>query len=104
MQNQKFSVGTMVKARGREWVVLPQSDETWLQLHPIGGSEEENTVIYLPLEKVESASFALPDITKPGDNSSAELLREAIRLGFRSSAGPFRSAAHPPMQQYCCRS
>ncbi len=94
MQDEKFTVGSLVKVRGREWIVLPDSNEKWLSLRPIGGSEEENTMVYIPLESVESASFALPDITKPGDNSSAGLLREAIRLGFRSSAGPFRSAAH----------
>ena len=94
MQQSQFTVGSLVKARGREWIVLPDSDEKWLMLRPIGGSEDENTAIYLPLEPVESATFSLPDISKPGDNNSAGLLREAIRLGFRSSAGPFRSAAH----------
>ncbi len=94
MQNEQFTVGSLVRARGREWIVLPDSNEKWLSLRPIGGSEEENTAVYIPLEPVESASFAPPNITKPGDNSSAGLLREAIRLGFRSSAGPFRSAAH----------
>lgn len=88
MQNANFSVGSLVKARNREWIVLPDSNEKWLKLRPIGGSEEENTQIYLPLEPVVPAAFALPDITKYGDNSSASLLREAIRLGFRSSAGP----------------
>lgn len=94
MQQSEFTVGSLVKARNREWIVLPDSNEKWLKLRPIGGSEEENTQIYLPLEPVVPAAFALPDITKYGDNSSASLLREAIRLGFRSSAGPFRSAAH----------
>ena len=94
MQQSTFTVGSLVKVRGREWIVLPDSNENWLSLRPIGGSEEENTMVYIPLERVESASFALPDISKPGDNAGAGLLREAIRLGFRSSAGPFRSAAH----------
>ena len=94
MQQSEFTVGSLVKARNREWIVLPDSNEKWLKLRPIGGSEEENTQIYLPLEPVLPAAFSLPDITKYGDNSSASLLREAIRLGFRSSAGPFRSAAH----------
>ena len=88
-----FSVGSLVKARGREWVVLPESDDKLLVLRPLGGTEDEVTGIYLPLEKVEPASFDLPDPTHPGDYRSCRLLRDAVRLGFRSSAGPFRSFA-----------
>lgn len=88
-----FSVGSLVKARGREWVVLPESEEDLLVLRPLGGTDDEITGIYLPLEKVEPASFALPDPAQVGDYRSARLLRDAVRLGFRSSAGPFRSFA-----------
>lgn len=88
-----FSVGSLVKARGREWVVLPDSDPNLLVVRPLGGTDDEITGIYLPLEKVEPASFALPDPTQVGDYRSARLLRDAVRLGFRSSAGPFRSFA-----------
>jgi len=86
-----FSVGSLVKARGREWVVLPESADDLLVLRPLGGTDDEIAGIYLPLEKVEPASFALPDPKQIGDYRSARLLRDAIRLGFRSSAGPFRS-------------
>ena len=88
-----FSVGSLVKARGREWVVLPESNDKLLVLRPLGGTEDEVTGIYLPLEKVEPATFDLPDPTHPGDYRSCRLLRDAVRLGFRSSAGPFRSFA-----------
>jgi len=88
-----FSVGSLVKARGREWVVLPESEEDLLVLRPLGGTDDEITGIYLPLEKVEPAAFDLPDPTQVGDYRSARLLRDAVRLGFRSSAGPFRSFA-----------
>jgi superfamily II DNA/RNA helicase len=88
-----FSVGSLVKARGREWVVLPDSDKELLMLRPLGGTDAEITGIYLPLEKVEPATFALPDPNQVGDYRSARLLRDAVRLGFRSSAGPFRSFA-----------
>ena len=88
-----FSVGSLVKARGREWVVLPESEEDMLVLRPLGGTDDEITGIYLPLEKVEPAVFDLPDPTQVGDYRSARLLRDAVRLGFRSSAGPFRSFA-----------
>src|SRR3989304_713497 len=88
-----FTVGSLVKARGREWVVLPESEEELLVLRPLGGTDDEITGIYLPLEKVDPASFDLPDPTQVGDYRSARLLRDAVRLGFRSSAGPFRSFA-----------
>jgi superfamily II DNA or RNA helicase len=88
-----FAVGSLVKARGREWVVLPESEEEMLVLRPLGGTEDEVTGIFLPLERVEPAQFALPDPAQNGDYRSCRLLRDAVRLGFRSSAGPFRSFA-----------
>jgi len=88
-----FAVGSLVRARGREWVVLPESKEDLLVLRPLGGSDEEVAGIYLPLERVEPASFPLPDPSQLGDYRSCRLLRDALRLGFRSSAGPFRSFA-----------
>lgn len=89
-----FAVGSLVKARGREWVVLPESEDELLVLRPLGGTDEEIAGVYLPLETVESASFALPNPERLGDHRSCRLLRDAVRLGFRASAGPFRSFAH----------
>ena len=37
--------------------------------------------------------MSLPDPARPGDFNSCRLLRDAVRLSFRSSAGPFRSFA-----------
>lgn len=93
----KFDVGSLVHARGREWVVLPESrtEVDLLVLRPLGGSEDEITGIYLPLEPdVREARFPPPDpIRDLGNHNSSSLLREAVRLGFRSGAGPFRSLA-----------
>ena len=91
-----FAVGSLVRARGREWVVLPESEGDLLVLRPLRGTEDEVTGILRTLETVESAQFGLPDPRDPqqiGDYRSARLLRDAVRLGFRSSAGPFRCAA-----------
>jgi len=52
----RFAVGLLVRARGREWVVLPESEENLLVLRPLGGTDEDITGIYLPLEQVESAN------------------------------------------------
>jgi SNF2 family DNA or RNA helicase len=86
-----YAVGSLIKARGREWIVLPESTNELLILRPLGGSKDEVTGIYVPLESVEQAKFTLPDPTNIGDYKSCRLLRDALRLGFRSSAGPFRS-------------
>lgn len=86
-----YQVGSLVNARGREWVVLPESSSDLLVLRPLGGSEDEIAGIFLPLEPVAPAVFDLPDPQQTGDFRSARLLRDAVRLGFRSSAGPFRS-------------
>jgi hypothetical protein len=95
ISKQPFAVGSLVKTRGREWVVLPDSTDDLLVLRPLGGTDQEIAGIYLPLEgsDVQFATFALPDPNRPGDFNSCRLLRDAVRLGFRSSAGPFRSFA-----------
>lgn len=91
-----FTVGSLVRARGREWVVLalPESDEQVLMLRPLGGSDLEKTGIHPGLEQVQPATFEPPDPRFLGDYRSGRLLRDAVRLGFRASAGPFRSFAH----------
>jgi ERCC4-related helicase len=89
----KYKPGSLVKARGREWVVEPSTDEGLLRLRPLGGTAEDVQVILPELEQapVESASFPLPDVTKPGPYHSALLLRDALLMKFRAGAGPFRS-------------
>ncbi len=91
-----YAVGSLVQARGREWVVLPGSDSSFLQLRPLGGSDEEIAGVFIPLEPVDHASFALPHAQPDtmGDARSCRLLRDAARLGFRASSGPFRSFGH----------
>jgi hypothetical protein len=78
-------------ARGREWVVLPESEPDFLILRPLGGTDAETAGIHTAVEQVRPAAFPLPEPTDLGDYRSARLLRDAVRLGFRRSAGPFRS-------------
>jgi len=89
----RFQPGSLVSARGREWIVLPESDDQTLHLRPLGASEEDSSLIYLPLERqpVTSASFPLPDPTAAGTHVASRLLRDALLLKLRSGAGPFRS-------------
>jgi len=89
----RFAPGSLVRARNRDWVVLPSDDADLLRLRPLGGTDEDAVGLYLPLEggEVRSASLPPPDPAYWGDASSAALLRDAARLGFRAAAGPLRS-------------
>lgn len=88
-----FTVGSLVRARGREWVVLPGSEDDWILARPLGGTDEEETGICTALEPVVPATFELPDPNRLGDDQSCRLLRDAVRLSVRAGAGPFRSFA-----------
>ena len=86
-----FPTGAIVKARGRQWVVLPDSSDDVLIVRPIGGLDDEVVGICKTIEPVSSASFSLPNWQQPGDFNSCRLLRDAARISTRSAAGPFRS-------------
>ena len=92
-----LQTGKLVSLRGRDWVVLPSADPNLLAIKPLGGSDEETTGIYLPLEIPNEiprdASFAPPDAQDLGDVSTARILYDAARLAFRNGAGPFRALA-----------
>ena len=89
-----FNVGSLVTVRGRDWVVQPYEGDDWLILKPLGGSDAEKTAVSPALESIQPASFALPDPNRVGDARSCRLLRDAVRLGLRSTTGPFRSFGH----------
>lgn len=85
--------GTLVQARSREWVVLPESTADMLMVRPVGGLDEEIVGILPAIESVKSATFRLPTAEDVGDFTSGRLLRDAARLSTRAAAGPFRSFA-----------
>ncbi|RKR90550.1 SNF2 domain-containing protein [Micromonospora pisi] len=88
-----YAVGSLVSARGRDWVVLPESAADMLVLRPLGGSDDDIAAVFPTFEQVRSAEFAPPSASDLGDARAAGLLRSALRVGFRSGAGPFRSLA-----------
>lgn len=88
-----FAPGSLVRARDREWVVQPGSDDRLLLLAPTGGADNETVGILADLEQVEEATFPWPTPADLGSARTARLLRDAVRAGFRSTAGPFRSLA-----------
>ncbi|MEB3361678.1 MAG: SNF2-related protein, partial [Synechococcaceae cyanobacterium] len=85
--------GSIVRARGREWVVLPNPAPNTLKLRPLGGGDQQVATLFLPLEwqDVSPATFPAPDPSQSGSQSSALLLRDALLLKLRAGAGPFRS-------------
>lgn len=89
---RSFAPGSLVTARGREWVVQPGSVEDFLVLRPLGGADDDIAGVFLS-EGVDAATFPPPSPDDLGDNCSATLLRDAIRVGFRSTTGPFRCLA-----------
>ncbi|WP_285565942.1 helicase-related protein [Actinoallomurus iriomotensis] len=62
-------------------------------LRPLGGAQDDLAGVLPALEPVEHAGFPPPGAADLGDQMSAQLLRSALRIGFRSGAGPFRSLA-----------
>lgn len=93
MTSTAFAIGSLVNARGRDWVVLPGSEPDFVVAKPLGGSDAEVAALLPAVEEVSAATFDAPSPDDRGDARSARMLREALRIGFRSSGGPFRSLA-----------
>jgi len=92
-QHSLSPVGSLVRVRERDWVVLPSEDPEVMMLRPLSGSEAETCGIHLALEghTVRPAQFPAPIPSQAGDFIAGRLLRNAARLSLRSGAGPFRS-------------
>lgn len=90
-----FTPGDLVRARGREWVVLPAPAPDVLALRPLSGGESSVQILHPALERrpVEPATFGLPPPEPAATQDDARLLSDALRLSLRRGAGPFRSAA-----------
>lgn len=92
---RKYQPGSLVRLRNREWVVMPSMQEDLLIIKPLGGTEDETTGIYLPLQLADelpvTSHFPNPTINDLENFSSAKILYNAARLSFRNVAGPFRS-------------
>ncbi|MCM8625601.1 DEAD/DEAH box helicase [Accumulibacter sp.] len=91
-QARAFAPGELVRARGREWVVLGADDG--LRVRPLSGTEAEIEVLQpeLEIEPITGATFPAPAADRTGGREAAQLLRDALRLSLRRGAGPFRSA------------
>lgn len=92
MTDALYSPGSLILARGREWIVLGTEDDV-LRVRPISGSEADQSFIHLGLEEipVRSAEFPAPNANQATSHEAALLLRDALLLSLRRGAGPFRS-------------
>lgn len=93
MNQVSFQPGSIVSARGREWVVLPKSADDVLYLRPMGAGEDTVAVLCPSLERqpVLQATFPWPTASKTGRQADGLLLRDALMLKLRNGVGPFRS-------------
>lgn len=96
-----MSVGSIVKYRRREWVVLPSDDPGLTYLRPLTGATDEIIAVHnglsnligssLPDERITPAAFPPPTADDLSDAAGAHLLWQAARLSLREGAAPFRS-------------
>ena len=64
-----FSPGSLVRARGRDWIVLPDREPSVIRLRPLTTSLADEIGLFLPLEgpQISSAEFSPPGPERPGD-------------------------------------
>jgi hypothetical protein len=95
MEN-RYRPGTIVSARGREWIVLPAREPEVLRLRPLTTAQGEEVGLFLPIEgdRVRPARFTDPEPVSSGDATGIMTLFDAARFSLRSGAGPFRSLGH----------
>lgn len=87
----QYSPGSLVRARGREWIVEPGSVAPLLRLRPLSGGQDESALVHTGLEPdIGSAHFPVPDPAQEGSQQEASLLADALRMALRRGAGPFR--------------
>jgi len=95
LKNATFPPGALVRARGREWIVMPGSSPHRLRLRPLSGSEADVAVVSPALEAafdpVVTATFPSPTVLQAANHEEALLLRDALLMSLRRGAGPFRS-------------
>jgi hypothetical protein len=92
--NTTHKPGTLISYRNRDWIVMPSDDDEVVNIKPLGGSDDEITGVFVPLqlpgEELISTTIEYPTEENIGDFESAMTLFNASRLSFRNAAGPFR--------------
>src|SRR4051812_43529228 len=86
----RHAVGSIVRARGRDWIVLPSTEADVLRLRPLPGRDGDETGLLVPFERVEESKFEPPDPERVGDIQGGLVLFDAARLLLRDGATPIR--------------
>ena len=97
-----YTPGSLIHARGRDWVIESDSSPELLHLRPLAGSATESCWLIPALEQEEdapaSAVFPPPSPDHRGNRNELRLLQNAMRMRMRSGAGPFRSFGNIAVQ------
>ena len=96
-----MNVGSIVRCRNRDWVLLPSDDPEVHRLRPLTGAADDVVAVHrrladlvgcdLPGERLQPAAFPPPTAADVTDAAGAHLLWQAARLTLREGAAPFRS-------------
>ncbi|MFE9426190.1 helicase-related protein [Kitasatospora sp. NPDC006697] len=91
--SRKYAPGDLVNARGRDWVVLPNSAGNLVVARPLDGDLELVTALFE--HEIKEPGFKPPAVGSDeiGDFAAAGLLRTALRVSATAGPGPFRSLA-----------
>ncbi len=94
-------VGSIVRFRNRDWVLLPGEEQDVALLRPLTGTSEDVVAVHLylaqllgytfPFERLSPSQFPPPSPNAVADAQSVHLLWQAARLLLREGAAPFRS-------------
>lgn len=102
MSDLCYSPGSLIRARGRDWVIEGDSTAELLHLRPLAGSAAESCWLIPALEQAEDAPapavFPPPSPEHRGNRNDLGLLQSAMRMRMRSGAGPFRSFGNIAVQ------
>ncbi len=97
-----MQLGSIVRFRERDWVVLGVNGPDIILLRPLTGTTDDAIAVHrtlsnlvgfsIPTERMELTQFPLPEPGKPvADAQSVHLLWQSARLLLRESATPLRS-------------
>ena len=99
-----MNVGSIVKFRDRNWVVLPSTRDHVYRLRPLTGIMDDVVEVHefishligytIPEERLSPAQFPPPSAESISDSLSARLFWQAARLTLREGAAPLRCLAN----------
>ena len=79
-----YTPGSLIRARGRDWVIESDSTPELLHLRPLAGSASESCWLIPALEQAEdapaSAAFPPPSPEHRGNRNELGLLQSAMRM------------------------